>query len=114
MWTLFHLGAPQSPLFHRLLGDPSALAVWQSEGGMGLGQYGVPSSHAMQWCRVFMKLFWTFDSEIISQCQYYIGVSTVDYMAHERKSKYVKSLHACPCMILRTLSEILDGLNSMN
>jgi len=32
------------------------------------------------WSRVFMKLFWTFNNEIIAQCQFYTGFTTVEHL----------------------------------
>ena len=66
------------------------------------------------WSRVFMKLFWTFNNEIVSQCQYYTGFTTVEIMARERKSKFMNLLQFSPCSLVRTLYEILCniGLNT--
>jgi len=59
------------------------------------------------WSRVFMKLFSTFDAEIVSQCQYFTGFTSVEHLAWCRKSKFVNSLPFSPCMLIRTLHEIL-------
>ncbi len=32
------------------------------------------------WSRVFMKLFWTFDNEVVKLCQFYTGFTTVDHL----------------------------------
>lgn len=64
------------------------------------------------WCRVFMKLFWTFDNKIVAQYQYYTGFSTVEQLARERKTKFVNFLQFCPCLLIRTLNEILTQRNS--
>ena len=64
------------------------------------------------WSRVFMKLYWTFDMEIVTQCQYYTGCSTVELLARERKVKFVNFLQYSPCMLMRTLNDILKPRSS--
>ena len=66
------------------------------------------------WSRVFMKLFWTFNNEIIAQCQLYTGFTTVEHLARERKTKFVSFMHICPCPLIRTLIEILNTHNTAN
>ena len=66
------------------------------------------------WSRVFMKLFWTFDNEVIRQCQFYTGFSTVEHLARERKVKFGILLQNCPCLLIRTLNEILNSHKSAN
>ena len=66
------------------------------------------------WSRVFMKLFWTFDNEVVRQCQYYTGFSTVERLARERKDKFVNLLPFCPSLVIRTMIDILNAHRSAN
>ena len=66
------------------------------------------------WSRVFMKLFWTFDNEVVRQCQNCTGFSTVEHLARERKAKFVNLLQYCPSLVIRTLNDILNAHRSAN
>ena len=61
-----------------------------------------------------MKLFWTFDNEVVKQCQFYTGFTTVEYLAKERKDKFMNFLPFSPCILVKTLSEILNTHKTVN
>ena len=61
------------------------------------------------WSKVFMKLFSTFDSKIVKECQYYTGYASVEDMARLRKVKFMRTLPMSPCLIVRTLSDYLNA-----
>jgi hypothetical protein len=66
------------------------------------------------WSRVFMKLFWTFDNEVVKQCQFYTGFSTVEHLAKERKNRFVNFLQFSPSILMRTLNETLNTHKTAN
>ena len=55
------------------------------------------------WSRVFMKLFNTFDTNIVLQCQYYTNFLPVEHLARLRKIKFVTALQHHPCYLLQAL-----------
>ena len=61
-----------------------------------------------------MKFFWTFNSEVVRQCQDYTDFSTVEHLARERKVKFVTLLQYCPSLVIRTMIDILNAHRSAN
>ena len=53
-----------------------------------------------------MKLFNTFNSKTVTQCQFYTGYLPVEHIIAIRKLKFVESLKFSPCSILRTLHDL--------
>ena len=66
------------------------------------------------WSRAFMKIVWTFSNEVVAQCQFYTGFTTVEYLARERTAKFVNFMPICPCPLIRTLIEILNDHSTAN
>jgi hypothetical protein len=58
------------------------------------------------WSRVFMRLFGSFDSKIVTQCQFYTGYLPVEHLINLRRATFLISLKLSPCSLLRALYEL--------
>ena len=58
------------------------------------------------WSRVFMKIFGTFSEHIVRECQLYTGFKSVEHLSMLRKVKFMRSLKACPCWLMRSLYDV--------
>jgi len=59
------------------------------------------------WTRVFMKVFNTFDSNVVNDCQLFSGFDTLKSMANIRKIKFMKSLKNHSSWLLRSIFNIV-------
>ena len=54
-----------------------------------------------------MKIFGTFDPTIVAECQVYTGFTTAEELVHCRRTKFLKLLPFSPCLLIRTLYNVL-------
>ena len=58
------------------------------------------------WSRVFMRLFDSWDNNIVTQCQYYANYLPLKNFINLRRSTFLQSLKSNPCSILCALFEL--------
>src|SRR5580698_6754128 len=66
------------------------------------------------WSRAFMKVFNTFDNNIVNECQYNLGLPSVEQLVRRRKIKFINSMAASQHWFLRLLHALyaIKELNS--
>ena len=55
------------------------------------------------WSRAFMKVFNTYDHNIVNECQYNLGLPSVEQLVRRRKIKFINSMAASQHWFLRLL-----------
>ena len=64
------------------------------------------------WSRIFMKIFSTFDTNVVKQCQWYGGFMPLSYLLSKRKMGFLLKLATSENMLLNSLFD-LNGLTEM-
>lgn len=60
----------------------------------------------LPWSRGFMKVFKTFDLNVIKQCQFYSGYTTVEDMIHKRRCKFIENIKNNGDILLYNLLDV--------
>ena len=55
------------------------------------------------WTRIFMKVFNTFDSEIVLNCQYFCGCLPLEHLARIRKVNFLVNMESHDNSVIRVI-----------